>query len=212
MPNWCYNSLTVHGTSQDLAAFREFATGEEVYEGTTESLPLCFNNFVPEPDDGGWYAFRIEHWGTKWEPQGTLVSEVECELCYTFYSAWSPPTLIIEAASRRFPNLHLRLEYSEEGCCFKGAFACSGGQVQEDICEDWTPLYEDVVRDRAEEAGLNWNLMNPNEVFEFLRENFPTTKDEIDEFISAKFAYRYTSELQVHLWDEDAPPERERVE
>jgi hypothetical protein len=123
MPNWCENDLTITGPKEDVDAFFKYAKGLMKYEDGEEELLLNLNNFVPQPqkitmdmitedpwrmwmedthrgDDELWYYWRLQHWGTKWPPQGVEIKDDygyydekmdEEEVLVTFDTAWSPP-------------------------------------------------------------------------------------------------------------------------
>lgn len=89
-----------------------------------------------------WYDFRVDKWGTKWEPRDVVVTEEGSELAYAFNTAWSPPCRIVLAAAERFPALWFALSYSEMGLGFRGDFACRGGVLVQDVYETYDPFDE----------------------------------------------------------------------
>ena len=84
MPNWCNNSLVItHKDEGKLESLYEIIKEyDETKEG--EEKPAFFGKILPEPvyepsnstsgNMPGWYAFRVGHWGTKWEPSMISVS------------------------------------------------------------------------------------------------------------------------------------------
>jgi hypothetical protein len=100
-----------------------------------------------DPDVPLWYRWRLEHWGTKWQPdtfqvEGAEVSEAglvgipvyggEAEVMVAFDTANYPPLPVILAMSRTFPTLRFELRYFECGCRINGMYVCEGGEVQAD--------------------------------------------------------------------------------
>ena len=157
MPNWCDNDLYIEGPEADIRAFLGFAKGRM----NEEELLLDFNKIVPMPktvttdmitepwlkamrltagQDGDlWYEWRLQYWGTKWQPQGVHIEEEKSDdqdstrrVKMVFDTAWSPPKPIIVAASQLFPTLDFELRYFEAGCGFNGLFICRYGEVQSD--------------------------------------------------------------------------------
>ena len=78
----------------------------------------------------GGYEWCIENWGTKWGLYDICVDDADLDvgvIRYTFSTAWSPPTPIIEAMSERFPSLDFAHDYYESGSGFQGHFIYNGG-------------------------------------------------------------------------------------
>jgi hypothetical protein len=77
-----------------------------------------------------WYDWNVANWGTKWN-----VSDVQADECsdttlmYVFDTAWSPPTLVVEALAEKFPNLEFLLDYEEPGMSFWGEMEWSEGEL-----------------------------------------------------------------------------------
>lgn len=96
MPNWCYNSLTIKGSKEDLGKFIQDVTLPKPDEGGEYDLTLPY----PTPKElvetvsgwsadeavqaerekqyasnlakygyKDWYDWNIAHWGTKWSPR-----------------------------------------------------------------------------------------------------------------------------------------------
>jgi len=140
MPNWVYNNLSVIGPKDEVDRFleqagrpyevryRDYGSDEQVTR-THESV-FSFWNFVrPEDDrlddyfstaDGSapadnWYAWNINHWGTKWDANDADAERLgDDHAVVRFSTAWSPPEPAILAASTQFPALTLTLEWEEE--------------------------------------------------------------------------------------------------
>ena len=129
MPNWCENK--VRATFTDKAQYQIFCAHLELAEENN-----LFDLFYPTPsrqenvetilaDD--WYEWRIENWGTKWNPtiQDFNTSEDDSKYIYevNLYidTAWAPPIEFFKTiASIQFPNALFALAYYEPGMGFAG--------------------------------------------------------------------------------------------
>lgn len=141
MPNWCSNDLTI--SHPDPAKVAELC---EAYKA--EGL---LNYAVPMPEDvgEGWYDWRVDNWGTKWEvqPDCEIVAASPTEVSITFSTAWSPPIAAFEALCEK--GFTLSDYYIEDGVGFIGR--CYGspdegltdiecdidGDIDEDVAEYW---------------------------------------------------------------------------
>ena len=136
MPNWCQNELKVYGKPKEIERFQKKA----INPGDEEKLGSAFSmdKFIPTPkkllNGSGWYDWRGENWGTKWDVDACL--EWGCPedeyLEYTFDSAWAPPTTAIETIAKKFKKLKFILKYEEPGMCYMGVFKCEKGEVTQD--------------------------------------------------------------------------------
>lgn len=157
MPNWCSNTLTITGEQKMLDEVRKFL---EVKEGRYAS-PFCFDRIIPYPEpfrtmdaeyaegklerDGfnmGGYDWRVANWGTKWD----VGDDVDIDsgngcLSYSFNTAWSPPTPVIERLAAMFPGLDLALHFEEQGACFAGDRKYSDGVLTDEA--DYEPDEDD---------------------------------------------------------------------
>lgn len=71
--------------------------------------------------NSGGYEWCINNWGTKWGAYDVWVYTHELRgLCVTFYSAWSPPSPVIEKLVDMFPELRIEHEYFECGAGYCG--------------------------------------------------------------------------------------------
>lgn len=100
-----------------------------------------FEMVLPTPrqlfEGNGWYNWRVSNWGTKWEADGPTVEQTSPEeLTYRFFTAWSPPSPLIETLGMNFPSLCFVLEYDEPGNGFMGRLEVRSGQVALDQCQE----------------------------------------------------------------------------
>lgn len=140
MPNWCENRLELSHPNPKMIraaieAFQEgklleFAVptpadlrrdGAESYGGekAAEYDAIRAEN-VAKHGYKSWYDWSIDHWGTKWDVDGSVDSEGENEAAFSFESAWSPPILAYAALERQ--GFRVRALYCEYGCDFAGIY------------------------------------------------------------------------------------------
>jgi hypothetical protein len=164
MPNYCEFDLYVSGPNDRLEELLRAVAGEKSLFDFDRLIPYPekfreldrlaeeWGKKAPEertdpcPKDGynqGGYEWCVEHWGTKWNACGVR-AEVdewpqggEADGCvkFSFRTAWSPPTPVIEHAAERFPELNFELRYFECGCRFQGILICDSGVVRVD--KEW---------------------------------------------------------------------------
>ena len=216
MPNWCHNTLTVSGESDELMKFVEAAKPKEenyrqqydemwVPEGEekpswekwwsliSDNQPLSFESLFPQPPEEelkkletlvpctmcgahgelpespeqaeergakwyewmdpetredrtcnscqgtkkerqlgtyeGWYSWRLENWGTKWNAYELAVKRAQAGLLeITFQTAWSFPEPVFAAIAREFPGLQIECVFFDEGWNFAGTAKLANGR------------------------------------------------------------------------------------
>ena len=133
MPDSCQNRLTVSGAADALQSF--------VDRVRTEEQPLSFETIAPTPAEllkGGWYEWRIDNWGTKWDAEFDDVTEAleirRTRATYVFLTAWGPPVEWLERASKAYPQLTFRLDYVDQGG-FSGVHEVRDGSVLRESSE-----------------------------------------------------------------------------
>lgn len=69
----------------------------------------------------GWYAWRCDHWGTKWTADHVVIDRgdqsghgQEPQVTVCFQTAWDCPALIVYALSEKYPELTFMLAYADE--------------------------------------------------------------------------------------------------
>lgn len=140
MPNWCSNKLTIKADSDVLDEIEKVLTPPKEPDQIVDAPHIWFSGLLPVPDDlpeklplklggrtfpgqdvEGWYSWRCEHWGTKWEPSYSMVGDCdEDSLVILFDTAWSPPTPFFQALADKFPTADITLLFYEGGCDFSG--------------------------------------------------------------------------------------------
>lgn len=64
----------------------------------------------------GWYDWRCEHWGTKWDAYGfdEALPLEHPDGIIAFQTAWDAPHPVMEALAERYPNLTMEHEWADE--------------------------------------------------------------------------------------------------
>jgi hypothetical protein len=182
MPNWCNNSLYVKGNELDIEKFYEENLIANQNEIRNTDLELDFSKVVPEPvfdnpkeqdeyDGGGWYEWRIENWGTKWQPDTIYYDYKKGDKSITieFDTAWSPPITWLEKAISKYPNLYFNMSYHEDGMSFRGEAESINGFI-DNRC--WDMTYDDL-----EELGYETNDESEDEQVNSLEERKQTNEN-----------------------------------
>jgi Ferredoxin-like domain in Api92-like protein len=125
---FCRNRLTVTGPGDVLERFADRVQ--------TEEQPLSFETIAPTPQEllkSGWYEWRIEHWGTKWDAEFEDIGEPllirRTRATYVFLTAWSPPVEWLRPASEAYPELIFRLDYVDQEGLYSGVQEVRNGEV-----------------------------------------------------------------------------------
>ena len=165
MPNWCFNKITIRAGKETRDNIANFLKGDQYFrpwnyeEGKQHDVLVAqptlfaFHNVIPQPDyileetdprrktnvpkdsEDGWYNWRVNNWGTKWEVSEVAMYESKVALTYEFDTAWSPPEPVIAKLSELFPNAYITLFFDEPGMAFRGSISYKeGGVVRETGC------------------------------------------------------------------------------
>jgi len=179
MPNYCYNSLSIHASHDTLERIKSFVEGRE----DEEPNAFDFNRVIPMPSDifmgpvgpkekekygkNNWYDWSWDNWGTKWNSWDVECSLSTYELDYNFYTAWNPCEPVIEKLVSLFPEADIRFSFYEPGCCFCGVREYKNGEivysVDGDYSEDWAICHEDEDEPyQFSEAGITYSVKDLN--------------------------------------------------
>ena len=130
MPNWCDNEINFYTNSkEEMQELLEFLSGtvttQEKFSGEyhTEEVDFCFNSVRPMPPTIGdnWYDWRLNNWGTKWEPTIDCFDLVsEDWLVVSMTTAWGPPEGIYNEIASKFPDVEIDWFYKEPGMKIAG--------------------------------------------------------------------------------------------
>ncbi len=127
MPNWCQNVMY-------LKKYQDEILIEEIKKGN-----LC-EYILPEPKDkegeptDGWYDWRLDNWGTKWDiklESTEIIEDDDGDAIFVakFDTAWSSPTELYEEMHKQ--GYEFEVYYVEYGMEYYGSFVdgvdeCSG--------------------------------------------------------------------------------------
>jgi len=104
-----------------------------------------------------WYEWRVQNWGTKWEPSGVDVEKGVDHILYDFDTAWSPPEPWVRSISTKYPDLTFRLSYEEPGNDFEGHVLVKDGAILEEYNGNYSKCiycsrpFEDCVKNPCED-------------------------------------------------------------
>ena len=119
MPNHTENRVILsHNDSQQIDAIHNVMN--------TDNAELC-HHLIPEPldDNGvsaeGWYDWRCDNWGTKWDIYNTQCSRMDDNtLVMSFNTAWSPPIPIFDKLVDM--GFEVDARYLDEGWMYIGEY------------------------------------------------------------------------------------------
>jgi hypothetical protein len=122
MPNWCQNRVTFSGDNNQV---------EEIKKLFFHETP--FQNMIPQPPEEelpqeneslpGWYSWRLDNWGTKWDISQDDISISDDQngcLQLEFFTAWAPPEGICNFLREKYGNVSVTWFYDEPGMCDAG--------------------------------------------------------------------------------------------
>ena len=141
MANYCYNSLDISGSVEDIKKLEEFIKNRKENDGGGEKYSLDGIISI-ETDERGFYKLKkgesvYDLWGTKW------VADIDFENCgviadMRFDTEWSPSLPITLEMSKKF-NLKINHYYEESGCDFEGDYEVDNGVVISDKHGSYRP-------------------------------------------------------------------------
>lgn len=151
MPNWCKNSITIDLDTEDGRRVAEiFRTQEFPFQ----AIRPCPQHLL---EGDGWYGWRTQNWGTKWDAESLHVLEENDEsITFDFDTAWSPPSALYRFMADEFPELNMEFEYVEYDNDFAGQGYVNYGDFGE---QDTDPPSRTHVPDDDEEAAAEFDEM-----------------------------------------------------
>jgi hypothetical protein len=130
MPNHTDNRVILsHDDSQQI---------DNIYNVmNTDDTELC-NYLVPEPRDdageptSGWYDWRLEHWGTKWDIYNATCERMDANtLVLSFDTAWSPPIPVYDKLVEM--GFEVNARYLDEGWMYVGEYIDGNDWTTDDV-------------------------------------------------------------------------------
>lgn len=157
MPNWCENRIKI--SHPDIAMMNKVC--DAINTGK-----LC-ETFAPTPEHllagEGWYDWRIEHWGTKWdicEPYSFILTKDGLSGEGGFQSPWCPPLMILNKLEKI--GYKIECAYLEDGMGFAGVYEDGIDRDIGDVYElfkneDWAELADnDMLSDMLQYEYESW--------------------------------------------------------
>jgi len=188
MPNWCYNTATLH--HDDKARIDAF----DAELSKEDSQPL--NHLRPNPA-GEWdYGWSVDNWGTKWDVSiHDWEREDDNTIVLHFDSAWSPPTTLYEFLETE--GWSVRAMYHEPGMGFAGRFEDGFDDYYE---LDWTDRAS--IEELPEDILDFTNALEDLERYEEEQHEEELTDLERTEWFNASVnpAYVGRYEVQTEAW------------
>lgn len=145
MPNWCENNLNIMGPADTLKL---------IVSNHVKGSALDFETVDPTPQEllavdsslevglPGWYQWRLDHWGCKWNQDGSgdLSFVDDNQLLLSFDTPWGPPLGIVSSLGKKYPDCRFEIRYVEHGNAFCGEFCVfhqDGSLIEEDVEGDY---------------------------------------------------------------------------
>lgn len=170
MPNWCEVDVTIQFT--DKTEYDKFIQQADIAESTDPYLSAdaeengygLFDRFVPTPkemlDNGDWYWWRVNEWGTKWNPtiHSFYTNDDGQTITLSMNTAWSPPREFFETFHPMFPSTTIKMDYLEEGMGFCGKCLITDGDTHDRyINEIPTEAYVEMGAVLDSEGNIDWD-------------------------------------------------------
>ena len=134
VPEPDYETTPVKLTYPEVSA--KFAKTKKQKEKIMENKPTIRKD--------SWWDWRVQNWGTKWEPMDPNIEQGNPEhVQITFDSAWSPPIEWLHKVHLDYPNLQFHLEFEEPGMNFYGYVDAYGKNgIFDEFEDDLDKLHE----------------------------------------------------------------------
>ena len=134
--------------SPDPDLLEEYFTQRKSKVTVPPDDPTWWSETMKEHNESNfWYSWNVRYWGTKWDAYD-VSCDTEFDMRYSFTTAWSPVTNLIERLSSMFPDITFMYDYEEE-TGWGGSYTIINGSIASK--EEWdTPAsHADYInRDR----------------------------------------------------------------
>jgi hypothetical protein len=121
---------------------------EEKVERETD-LAKVYKSNIEKYGFRTWYDWSIANWGTKWNCYDVFLLD---DNSIEFDTAWSTPQPIIEALSKKFPDIVISVDYADEDIGSNcGQYSYENGE----LTEEWQPYGEAATRFALEVKGYD---------------------------------------------------------
>lgn len=140
MPNDCFNTLNVRGSSNNLKKMKRllFNRNNEFTFQITRPIPTELENMLSPAQkiDGlpDWYCWCIANWGTKWDADYESHQITNKQISISFCTAWTPPIQWLKYVCKKYPKLYYELSFHEVGQMFGGLSVGENGVLKN---ENW---------------------------------------------------------------------------
>lgn len=152
-----------------------------------------------------WYEWSIENWGTKWNAEDASLNQNT----FCFDTAWSPCSPVIRALAERFPEAHIRFQYSEPGWGFCGVEEYKNGclvyKLDGDYYEIWPEDNEVGTRTNIDEDVLP--ISDKNIDYCLKEEKTVKIMRTGKLYYREKMADEYVTEIIANVFFVGAPPQ-----
>ena len=100
MPNWVYNQIDIDAKDSDISKIISEITDKDGDISFTKIMPPAETAVL---DDLRLHEWRVNNWGTKWEPdECNQLSVFDNTAMYSFNTAWGSPLGAMRTLSRKY--------------------------------------------------------------------------------------------------------------
>ena len=123
MPNWCYQSLHLIGSGALLKELN-LSLNNNRFCDFVRPMP-CKVWLEPDEEGQGWYNWRLNNWGTKWdvssvEDQVFNYADNKSTLAFKCQTPWNVPLFIWDELV--LMGIQVDADYHEESGLFRGEY------------------------------------------------------------------------------------------